>query len=51
MIVAEPAARLPWTAFFISAAMAGASWVVAGSLQAAASAVSAPAVEPIASRA
>ncbi|HLX09835.1 MAG TPA: DoxX family protein [Thermoanaerobaculia bacterium] len=32
MIVAAPATRLPWTAFFISAALAGAAWAVAGSL-------------------
>jgi uncharacterized membrane protein len=31
-IVDAPATRLPWTAFWISAAMAGAAWIVAGSL-------------------
>jgi uncharacterized membrane protein len=32
-IIDAPATRLPWTAFFISAALAGAAWAVAGSLQ------------------
>jgi uncharacterized membrane protein len=32
-IAGAPATRLPWTAFFVSAALAGAAWAVAGSLQ------------------
>jgi uncharacterized membrane protein len=35
-IADAPGTRLPWTAFFISAALAGAAWAVAGSLQGAA---------------
>jgi uncharacterized membrane protein len=31
-VVAEPTARLPWTALLISWAIAGAAWVVAGSI-------------------
>ncbi len=32
-IADAPATRLPWTAFFVSAALTGAAWAVAGSLQ------------------
>jgi uncharacterized membrane protein len=44
-IVAEPKARLPWTAFFISWAIAAAAWVVAQSI-----AAKTPANEKLASR-
>ncbi len=44
-IVAEPKARLPWTAFFISWAIAAAAWVISLSI-----AAKQPANEKLASR-